>query len=68
MFSYGPGHPQCRRNDIIVGFPSAGTVNRGQEGALFPIFGTGAIWIGEGENHDENSLEILILTEFGEIK
>jgi hypothetical protein len=57
-----PGHPQCRRNDTIVGFPfSAGKTNCGQEGALSPAVGATEVSMYAGEYHDDSSLEMLIL-------
>lgn len=44
LIGNGPGHPQCRRNDMIVGFPlSAGKGNSGHDGALAPISGAGEV-------------------------
>ena len=38
------GQPQCRRNVIIVDFPSwTGKESSGVEGALLPISGTGDV-------------------------
>jgi hypothetical protein len=40
----GPGHPQCRRIDMIVGFPlSAGSTGCEQDGALLPAEGVGEV-------------------------
>lgn len=47
----------------MVGFPfSAGRTNFGEDGARSPTRGTGKVSIGGGANHDDNSLDKLILT------
>jgi hypothetical protein len=62
--AYIPGHPQCRRNAMIVGFPlSAGRTKFGSDGALSPTLGAVAGSMYDGEDHDFNSLKMLILIE-----
>jgi hypothetical protein len=51
-----PGQPQCRRKDIIIGFPSlSGTGSLEDEGALESISGTGDICRAGGLFHELNS-------------
>jgi hypothetical protein len=50
------GQPQTRRNVITTGLPSPrGNCNLGNEGALKPILGIGAVSIGGGDFHDASS-------------
>lgn len=52
----GPGHPQCRRNDMMVGFLlSAGSTSCEQDGALLPTKGAGEVSMYDGEDHDDSS-------------
>lgn len=50
------GQPQCLRNDIIVGLPSAfGRDNLSVEGALAPTCGIGAVSRHLSDHHDAAS-------------
>lgn len=51
------GQPQCRKNVMIVGFPSFGGISTFVPvGAFWPIVGTSAVFTAEGDIHDQNSL------------
>ncbi len=55
------GQPQCRKNVIIVGFPSpAGSRSLGVEGALEPTAGTGDVERAAGKAQDESSWRSVI--------